>query len=84
MQGLANTAWAFAKLVLLDEPLMGLLAERFGTQLAEATAQHRSNFCWAHAALSVRPPQLAEVLAQCAGENGVAQEFELQDCAGSI
>ncbi|CAJ1355842.1 unnamed protein product, partial [Effrenium voratum] len=83
VQGLANTAWAFAKLVLLDEPLMGLLAERFGTQLAEATAQHRSNFCWAHAALSVRPPQLAEVLAQCAGENGVAQEFELQDLTNS-
>ena len=52
-QNLANTAWAFATLKLLDEKLFTVLASQAEQQLSELNAQELANTAWAFATLKL-------------------------------
>mmetsp|Transcript_60085 Transcript_60085/g.110493 ORF Transcript_60085/g.110493 Transcript_60085/m.110493 type:complete len:117 (-) Transcript_60085:12-362(-) len=61
-QGLSNTAWAFASLLVLDSPLMAALAAAAMSISAAFHAQEIMNTAWAFSALRVHDAPLFEAL----------------------
>ena len=66
MQGLANTAWAFATVDQLDTKLFCRLAKAAEQRLCEFDAQHLANASWAFAIVSQSDVSLFASLARAA------------------
>jgi hypothetical protein len=66
-QGLANAAWAFAKLGYHDSSLYEALADAVSFRVEELNAQGLCNVAWALATAGYYQPQLATKLAQQVG-----------------
>ena len=52
-QGLANTAWAFAAVSLLDEMLLAVFQREAQRRMSEFDAQKLANASWAFATVSI-------------------------------
>ncbi len=63
-QGLANAAWAFAKLGYRDNALYEVLADAAAFRVEELNAQGLCNVAWALATAGYYQPELATNLAQ--------------------
>ena len=61
---MANTVWAFAKLEVKDEALMGAVARRALEMLREFKAQELANTVWAFAKLEVKDEALMGEIAR--------------------
>jgi hypothetical protein len=64
LQGLSNTAWAFAKLGFSSPVLFEALAEAALGKLDAFTAQGLSNTAWAYATMGHYHPALVQQLAE--------------------
>jgi hypothetical protein len=64
LQGLSNTAWAFAKLGFSSPMLFEALAEAAVGKLDAFTAQGLSNTAWAYATMGHYHPALVQQLAE--------------------
>jgi hypothetical protein len=64
LQGLSNTAWAFAKLGFSSPVLFEALAEAAVGKLDAFTAQGLSNTAWAYATMGHYHPALVQQLAE--------------------
>lgn len=65
-QGLANTAWAFASIVVQSKPFVEALAHEVAARLLEFSAQNLSNTTWAFAKMTVRNVPLMSEIARAA------------------
>eukprot|EP00747_Dinoflagellata_sp_TGD_P084710 gnl/TRDRNA2_/TRDRNA2_162625_c0_seq2.p1 gnl/TRDRNA2_/TRDRNA2_162625_c0~~gnl/TRDRNA2_/TRDRNA2_162625_c0_seq2.p1 ORF type:complete len:521 (+),score=60.02 gnl/TRDRNA2_/TRDRNA2_162625_c0_seq2:133-1563(+) len=77
MQDLSNTSWAYAKLDVLDEPLMAAVAVEAVKKLNLGITQNCSNLAWAFATLAVCDGPFFDVLGAEALRR--CSEFEPQD-----
>ena len=62
-QDLANTAWAFATVNLLDEKLFRALAREAERRVSEFNAQNLANTAWAFATVKLLDEKLLRALA---------------------
>ena len=80
-QELANTAWAFATVKLLDETMFAALAREVERRVSQFNAQELANTAWAFATVNLLDKQLFAALQREAERR--LSEFDLQELANT-
>ena len=77
-QGIANTAWAFAKMKILNERLMAMLLERAlePEVLASFSEENVTNMLWAYNFLGIENNSILDALEPKDGAEGMVGGFE--------
>jgi len=78
-QDLSNTAWAFARIRLLVEPLFGAISSTATSTISDFAPQHLATTAWSFARLRVRNAPFVDVLSTQSMER--IAEFEPQHLA---
>eukprot|EP00933_Yihiella_yeosuensis_P021958 TRINITY_DN1729_c0_g1_i5.p1 TRINITY_DN1729_c0_g1~~TRINITY_DN1729_c0_g1_i5.p1 ORF type:complete len:286 (-),score=69.98 TRINITY_DN1729_c0_g1_i5:70-927(-) len=80
-QSLANTAWAFATLRVLDHPLFDAIASQASCIIDDFAPQALANTAWAYGTLSISNELLAESIAMCSLQH--IADFKPQELAAT-
>ena len=67
-QHVSNIAWAFAKLLVHEQPLLMALASKIGRELSSAQPQTLSSMAWCLARLQIRDRSFLDGVARAAQE----------------
>ena len=76
-QHVSNIAWAFAKLLVHEEPLMLALSLKIGRELPSAQPQTLSSMAWCLARLQMRDRSFLDRIARAAQER--MDHFQAQE-----